>query len=183
MLVLPRIAGVFIAIVLLLLIAPLQSTQAVAPSYKYHVSLPLVLGGQAAAPQAAEQTQETQTLAQINQQRVAKGCAPVQINAELSLAAGRHSRDMAVQSYFSHTGKDGSTFSDRAKAAKYPFHPSGEIIAAGRSTAAATVTDWMNSSSHRAIILDCANDDMGIGMYVDPNSQWGYYWTAVFGQR
>lgn len=180
---LSRIVAVFIASVFLSLVAPLQFTRAAVASPKYRVSLPLVVSAQAAAPQAAEQTVEAQTLAQINQQRVTNGCAPLQLNAELSLAAVRHSRDMAVQSYFSHIAKDGSTFTDRAQAAEYRFHPSGEIIAAGQSTAVATVSDWMNSPGHRAIILTCANDDIGIAMYADPSSQWRFYWTAVFGQH
>jgi uncharacterized protein YkwD len=158
-----------------------------------------------ATPQAASQTQsgtpyrifapiaivppsfwsaaELQAVDVINQHRRANGCSPVQLNHELSVAAKNHSRDMAEHNYFSHTGLNGSTFGDRARAANYAYWPSGEIIAAGYTSASEVVNGWMNSSGHRAIILNCNNDDIGIGLHILPTSQWRYYWTAMFGQR
>ena len=126
---------------------------------------------------------EQQAVELINQHRRANGCAPAQINFELSIAAKNHSRDMAEHNYFSHTGLNGSTFGQRAQAANYQYWPSGEIIAAGYATAAEVVNGWMNSPGHRDIILTCANDDIGIGLHSQTNSQWQHYWTAVFGQR
>lgn len=128
-------------------------------------------------------TIEFEAFTLINQQRKAHGCPPVQLSRELSSAAQQHSQEMADQNYFSHTGLDGSSFVQRALRANYQYKPSGEIIAGGQSTAAAVVDGWMNSPTHRSIILTCANDDIGLGEVHSAKSQWGYYWTVVFGVR
>jgi uncharacterized protein YkwD len=65
----------------------------------------------------------------------------------------------------------------------HQYRPSGEVIAAGYDSGLSVVDGWMRSSGHRAIILTCANTDIGIGMVAAPGSQWGIYWTGVFGQR
>lgn len=137
----------------------------------------------ASSPPSFWSPQELQAVDLINQHRRNAGCAPVQLNQELGVAAKSHSRDMAEKNYFSHTGLDGSTFGQRAKAANYQYWPSGEIIGAGYATGTEVVNGWMNSSGHRSIILTCNNDDIGIGFYSKSGSQWGHYWTAVFGQR
>jgi uncharacterized protein YkwD len=126
---------------------------------------------------------ELQAVALINQHRQAKGCPPAQISPELSVASKRHSRDMAENNYFSHTGLNGSTFSQRAQAASYQYWPSGEVLAAGYPTAADAVNGWMNSPAHRDIIMNCNNNDIGIGLHSQATSQWQHYWTAVFGRR
>jgi|GEM_PF-1369159 len=125
--------------------------------------------------------QEAVTL--INQKRKDKGCPPVVVSNELSIAAKAHSKDMGDRNYFDHESPEGKTFVERAEAAKYTYDPSGEIIAGGYSTASGVVDGWMKSSGHRAIIETCANDDIGIGMYYKSGSTWRYYWTAVFGRR
>jgi uncharacterized protein YkwD len=127
--------------------------------------------------------QELQAVDLINQHRRSAGCGPLQLSQELSIAAKNHSRDMAENNYFSHTGLNGSTYWQRAKAANYPHWTSGEIIGAGYATGSEVVAGWMNSQAHREIILTCDNDDIGIGLYSKTGSQWQHYWTAVFGQR
>ncbi|WP_026370355.1 CAP domain-containing protein [Kallotenue papyrolyticum] len=126
---------------------------------------------------------EREALEAINGQRRAVGCAALASNAELHLAARRHSEDMARNNYFSHASLDGSSFVDRARAAGYAYWPSGETIAAGYERGTAVVQGWLNSAGHRAILLDCANDDVGIGLAFNAASQYGWYWTAVFGRR
>ena len=158
----------------LLIIQPAARGQSIAA--KHAVYLPAVIAATSPAP-----TVELEAVTLINQQRAAHGCPPVQLNHELSYAAQQHSQEMADKNYFGHTGQDGSTFVQRAKRANYQLKPSGEIIAGGQPTAAAVVTGWMNSDAHRRIILTCANTDIGIAEVNNPNSHWGYYWTAVFG--
>jgi uncharacterized protein YkwD len=48
---------------------------------------------------------------------------------------------------------------------------------------------WMNSSGHRANILNCNYTEIGIGYYYQaddtyPGGSWGYrhYWTQDFGK-
>ena len=171
------LAAVIITIVISILgaAAPVPSARAAGA---FRIFVPI-----ASSPPSFWSPQELQAVDLINQHRRNAGCAPVQLNQELGVAAKNHSRDMAEKNYFSHTGLDGSTYWQRAQAANYPYWASGEIIGAGYTTGVEVVGGWMNSSGHRSIILTCNNDDIGIGFYSKSGSQWEHYWTAVFGQR
>ncbi|WP_253840992.1 CAP domain-containing protein [Actinokineospora globicatena] len=127
------------------------------------------------APPPVDASVAGQVLAITNDERSKAGCAPVVLDSRLTQAAQAHSADMSARNYFSHTSLDGRTFVDRAKAAGYSS-PGAENIAKGQRTAAAVMSAWMNSSGHRANILNCGLKTMGLG-YV----QSGYYWTQMFG--
>jgi uncharacterized protein YkwD len=127
--------------------------------------------------------EELTVLQLINQHRQAAGCPAVQLSRELGIAAELHSQDMAAEGTLDHTGSDGSSYIQRARTANYLFFASGEVIGAGYSTPKAVVDGWMASTGHREIILTCRNTDIGIGAGTDLNSNWRYYWTAMFGQR
>ncbi|MFC9117117.1 CAP domain-containing protein [Streptomyces sp. NPDC057092] len=77
--------------------------------------------------------------------------------------------------YFSHTGRDGSTFADRARAQGHPS-PGAENIARGQGSAASVMEARMNSPGHRANILNCSLTGLGVGVV---SSDWT--WTQVFG--
>ncbi len=127
---------------------------------------------------------ERDTVAEINRRRQAHGCPAVVFNQALTLAAERHSKDMATNNFFSHTGSDGSTFSQRIVQAGYsPYQKIGEILAAGYSSPKAVVDGWMNSPGHRAIMLDCIYDDIGISLETRSGTTYHYYWTATFGKQ
>jgi uncharacterized protein YkwD len=119
----------------------------------------------------------------INQYRRSKGLPEVTLVAELIQAARRHSRDMADNDFFSHTGSDGSNAGQRMRDAGYDWATWGEIIAVGCSSAACAVNLWKNSSGHNAIMLSSSYEDFGVGYAWNPASQWGHYWTVVFGRR
>jgi uncharacterized protein YkwD len=127
--------------------------------------------------------EELVALAELNRQRQANGCAALQASKELQVAAVRHSEDMARSGTFSHTGSNGSNFSQRARDAGYRYTPTGETIGAGYTSSAAVVLGWMNSQGHRDILMNCANNDIGIGLHVNSGSPYRYYWTAVLGRR
>jgi uncharacterized protein YkwD len=110
-----------------------------------------------------------------NVERGRAGCGPLHVDARLGVAAQGHSEDMATRRYFSHTTPDGKSPWDRAKAAGYP-NPSAENIAMGYHTAADVVAGWMGSAGHRANIVNCASQAIGVGY--DPR---GFYWTQLFG--
>jgi uncharacterized protein YkwD len=120
----------------------------------------------------------------INDERVVAGCAPLQVNSKLVAAAQGHSEDMAINDFFSHTGSDGSSFVNRIEAQGYSWSTGGENIAAGYGTAAAAVNGWMNSSGHRANILNCNYQETGVGYYYLANDtgsvNYNRYWTQVF---
>jgi uncharacterized protein YkwD len=126
---------------------------------------------------------ERQTVAEINRRRQANGCRAATLNRELSVAAKRHSKDMASKNFLSHTGSDGSSPFQRIQQAGYRYSKAGEIIAAGYTTPESVVQGWMNSPGHKAIMLDCDYQDIGIGLEFNRNTSWRYFWTVTFGQR
>jgi uncharacterized protein YkwD len=91
-------------------------------------------------------------------------------DAQLDLAAGRHATDMFERKYFSHTSPGGGDLGDRARRAGYAQRTCswrvGEILAWGvtqRSTAAATVAAWLDSPSHRRILVSRRYAELGVG--------------------
>jgi uncharacterized protein YkwD len=120
-----------------------------------------------------------QVLGLVNAERAKAGCNAVRSNSALTRAAQGHSADMAAHDYFSHTSKDGRTFSQRIRAAGYSGGTIGENIAAGQSSASAVMRSWMGSSGHRANILNCRFTALGVGYA--RGGGYGYYWTQDFG--
>ena len=137
------------------------------------------------APAASNATTsyQTQVINLINQQRTAHGCGKLTYNANLAAAAQGHSADMAKYNYFSHTGHNGSSPDARIRAAGYKPKLWGENIAAGYSTPSSVVNAWMNSSGHRANILNCKFHETGVGYATSSSSTYHYYWTQDFGTR
>ncbi|GAB4386837.1 MAG: hypothetical protein Kow00121_54290 [Elainellaceae cyanobacterium] len=120
-----------------------------------------------------------------NQFRAQNGLTPLKLNSELNATAQGHSEDMAVQDYFSHTGKDGSRPWDRAKVIGYEARAMGENIAAGQTTPEAVVEGWKNSPGHRANLLNANFTELGVGYFYLQNDtgsvNYRHYWTQVFG--
>jgi uncharacterized protein YkwD len=120
-----------------------------------------------------------------NQFRAQNGLAGLSLNAELNATALGHSRDMALQDYFSHTGKNGSLPWDRARAVGYDANAMGENIAAGYTTAESVVQGWINSPGHRANLLNPSFTELGVGYYYLANdtgtTNFNTYWTQMFG--
>ncbi|HEX6501262.1 MAG TPA: CAP domain-containing protein [Micromonosporaceae bacterium] len=122
---------------------------------------------------------ENRVVALTNQARAQNGCAPLHTDERLRTAARAHSVDMATHHNLSHTGSDGSTFSDRARAAGYP-QPMSENIADGYPTADDVVRAWLNSAGHRSNILNCQTRAVGVGLaYAGDGTP---YWTQDFGR-
>lgn len=136
-------------------------------------------------------TLRAQILTEINKARaVARVCGttsypaapPLKRDSRLDTAAQAHSVDMATKNYFSHTSLDGRTFSQRMTNAGYKWSAAAENIAAGNSTAAATVKQWLGSAGHCANLMSRTYVDTGIGFGNNPSSTYKYYWTQNFGK-
>jgi uncharacterized protein YkwD len=69
-------------------------------------------------------------------------------------------------------------------AAGYTYSAAAENIAAGFPTPQSVVAAWMNSSGHRANILNCELTETGVGYVFLANDQgavnYHHYWTHVF---
>lgn len=98
-------------------------------------------------------------------------------NDALAKAALDHSNDMHAQDYFSHTGKNGSKFSQRAKDAGYTGFPTGENIAWGYRSEEDVVKGWLESTGHCNNIMNGNSNEIGIARSAEGN-----YWTMVLGK-
>lgn len=125
--------------------------------------------------------QELVTL--LNQERQKHNLPALKPVNSLFTAARRHSNDMARNNFFSHTGSDGSSPFTRMRDAGYYYRYAGENVAAGYSTAQAVVTAWMNSSGHRANILNGNFSELGLAYSYDSSSNYDHYWTLDLGSR
>lgn len=118
---------------------------------------------------------ENEVIRLVNEIRSEKGLRPLRANWELSRVARFKSRDMVENRYFSHTSPTyGSPF-QMIRAFGLSFKSAGENIAYGQRTPQAVVNAWMNSSGHRANILNASYTQIGVGYVAD-----GHYWTQMF---
>ena len=94
---------------------------------------------------------------------------------ELSRVARYKSQDMVDNRYFSHTSPTYGTPFQMIKAFGLTYRTAGENIAYGQRTPQAVVNAWMNSSGHRANILNPSYTQIGVGYASN-----GHYWTQMF---
>ncbi|MBE7373852.1 CAP domain-containing protein [Pseudomonas lopnurensis] len=106
---------------------------------------------------------------------------PLAWNGTLGAAAENHSRAMANGNFFSHLGDDGRTPGDRAELAGYAGGQVGENIAAALPTPRKVVDGWLASPGHCANLMNPRFSELGAAYAVDPQSDAGIYWTALFG--
>lgn len=105
-----------------------------------------------------------QICALANVERAKVGAKPLVLEAVRSDVAQAHAEDMIARNYFSHTSPDGDGPDDRLRSAGVTWSTWGENIAMNSSgTASAVMTQWMNSSGHRANILNGSFGRLGVG--------------------
>ncbi|MCU0570877.1 MAG: CAP domain-containing protein [Oculatellaceae cyanobacterium Prado106] len=121
-----------------------------------------------------------------NDFRRQNGLAPLMRNSKLEAASLEHSKSMALEDYFDHRGKDGSSPAERATKAGYNWRTIAENIAAGQRTPEAVVQAWINSPGHRANMLNTSIQEIGVGYFFLPNDtgveNYNAYWTQKFGR-
>lgn len=122
-----------------------------------------------------------QVLQLVNLERSAadRGLAPVAMNDKLVNVAADYACRMIELDFFDHEDPfTGRGAADRAIAGKYSIFAIGENLAAGPESAAGVMESWMESPSHRAIILDPMWTEIGIA--VRSGGEYGYYWVQLF---
>ena len=120
---------------------------------------------------------EQEVVRLVNIERQKAGLAPLQYSEELSRVARIKSQDMADNNYFSHTSPTyGDPFA-MMRSFGIQYRTAGENIAKGYTSAQSVVNGWMNSSGHRANILNPNFGKIGVG-YVKANGT--TYWTQMF---
>lgn len=132
-----------------------------------------------------ERASETQILQEmkdvltlVNQERAKYGLNKLTLSNEMTHVATLKAQDMRDKNYFSHNSPTyGSPFEMLQKfGVKYTY--AGENIAGGQSTPQQVMNDWLNSSGHRANILNKNYTELGVG-YVK-GGQYGTYWVQLF---
>ena len=113
----------------------------------------------------------------INEQRTKNGLSALKIDSEVQNVARIKAKDMVNNNYFSHTSPTyGSPF-DMLNSFKVSYKTAGENIA-GNSSNSAAVTAWMNSSGHKANILNSSFNYTGVG--VVNGSKYGKIYVQMF---
>ena len=118
---------------------------------------------------------EQEVIRLVNVERAKVGLSALTYDWQLSRVARIKSQDMKDNKYFSHTSPTyGSPF-QMMKSFGITYRTAGENIARGQATPAAVVNAWMNSSGHRANILNSSFTHIGVGYVADGKS-----WTQMF---
>ncbi|MGP9765456.1 CAP domain-containing protein [Halomonas sp. AOP13-D3-9] len=135
--------------------------------------------------------QQQAMLSQVNEARSqARQCGDQQFEAaepltwsfKLEAAAESHSKDMAENDYFSHTGPEGAGIEQRVGNQDYTWQAVGENIAAGHTTVSAAVEGWLESPGHCRNIMNDAFTEMGMATADDSESRYSIYWTQTLGK-
>ncbi|KAA8718487.1 CAP domain-containing protein [Pseudomonas cannabina] len=108
---------------------------------------------------------------------------PLAWNQALGSAAQSHSQAMANNNFFDHKDREGRMPGDRAELAGYAGQQVGENIAAGQDTARKVVDGWLASPGHCANLMNPGFRELGAAYAMDPKSDAGIYWTAMFGTQ
>jgi uncharacterized protein YkwD len=128
---------------------------------------------------------EQELLKILNKARKAKGMPELEWDEDLAKAARYHAYDLATQDYFDHNSYDrtsgklvkvGGTF-DRIKKFYSKSFVNSENIAAGNESANATYMQWYNSKGHYENMFNKSSKKVGLGVFYDPDSVYGYYWV------
>lgn len=121
---------------------------------------------------------EKEVIRLVNEIRKQNGLSELTYDWQLSRVARIKSEDMRDNKYFSHTSPTyGSPF-QMIKNFGITYRSAGENIARGQTTAQKVVDAWMNSSGHRANILNSSYTHIGVGYASN-----GHYWTQMFIQK
>ena len=118
---------------------------------------------------------ENEVIRLVNEIRTENGLKPLTANWELSRIARYKSEDMYNNRYFDHTSPIYGTPFQMIRDFGLSYRSAGENIAYGYGTPTAVVNGWMNSSGHRANILNASYTQIGVGYCVNGN-----YWTQMF---
>lgn len=122
----------------------------------------------------------SEVLRLVNIERDKVGAAHLVLDGALCDAANMRAIEMDYSGNFSHTRPDGRDCFTGFSFCKISFYTCGENIAAGYPTPAAVVDGWMNSTGHKANILNAAFTKMGLGYSTGGGGEYSHYWAQEF---
>ncbi len=112
----------------------------------------------------------------VNAERAKEGLSPLTINTNVQAAAMVRAKE--CEQLFSHTRPDGSSFATALKEQNVSYRRAGENIAWGQRSPQEVMKAWMNSSGHRANIMNPDFTTIGVGYYENANGT--DYWCQLF---
>ena len=132
-------------------------------------------------PDAPEESGGVQEAAEavaslVNAARRDAGLSELELDADLCAAAQARAQEIAQS--FSHTRPDGSSCFTILEEFGISYRAAGENIAMGQRTPEEVMDGWMNSSGHRANILNGTFTSIGVGYYVDGAG--AAHWVQIF---
>lgn len=132
-------------------------------------------------PDAPEESGGVQEAAEavtslVNAARQDAGLSELELDADLCAAAQARAQEIAQS--FSHTRPDGSSCFTILEEFGISYRAAGENIAMGQRTPEEVMDGWMNSSGHRANILNGTFTSIGVGYYVDEAG--AAHWVQIF---
>lgn len=127
---------------------------------------------------------EKLVLTLTNKRRTDKGLVALRLDPRLAALARERAEYMAQTEEFSHTQSDGTDVFDLISESDIAWYGAGEIIAWNTASlldysAQFAVKGWMDSPSHRAIVLSTGYNYVGFGLAISPTSG-KRYWAGVY---
>lgn len=119
----------------------------------------------------------------VNAVRVDEGLTPLIYDADVSAVALAHSKDMFDRSYLDHKNPEGLRPCDRLTQAGITWSHVGETIFytegySPEKIAAMTIDAWMESPSHRKVLLNPVYTHSGLGVFRTPCGR--FYVTEMY---
>ncbi|MFS0574375.1 CAP domain-containing protein [Sporosarcina sp. 179-K 3D1 HS] len=108
---------------------------------------------------------ELQIFELTNHYRKKHGFEELIWDEQLDVVASEHSKDMAIENYFSHESPGTGNLANRLKEAEIVHKKAGENIAFNYVDAIEAVHGWLNSTAHRNVLLDKEFTHIGAGAY------------------
>ena len=141
------------------------------------------IGNENSSQEAASVSYDSSELAEfaeqvavlVNKERTANGLQPVKVSPKLSNAA--NVRASELKENFSHTRPDGTSCFTAMDEEGIKYSSAAENIAYGQKSPESVMNAWMNSSGHRANILNKNMQYIGVGMFYQNGI---YYWAQFF---
>lgn len=111
--------------------------------------------------------------------RAKQGLKPlVMTDAKLSDCADAKAKDMVINNYFDHTSPTYGSVTNMINKWGISWRANGENISKGQRTPQEVMNTWINSSGHRANILNPNFTHIGIG--IAKNSSGQLVWVQQF---
>lgn len=117
-----------------------------------------------------------------NATRVERGLSTLEWDEQVKETARKHSSDMAVNNYFSHTNLVGESPFDRMSNDDILFSVAGENLAYGQTSSVFAHEGLMNSLGHRENILKAEFKQLGVGVAFNSDSH-PYYTQKYYTKR